>query len=100
MTHGRRRNRLQVTNNIGELPIAGPWRRSKKQRKKAKKAAKAEAKVLMVDAGTAVRLRAAAAMLSKATGREVTAEVLLTAGAEAVLTICDAAAPVRRKKKR
>jgi len=66
--------------------------------KKAKK--KPKAATLVLDDKTAARLHAAAQALSAATGAKITAEALLSAGAEAVLAICEAAAPAKRKKKR
>jgi hypothetical protein len=69
-----------------------------RQRAKAKKA---EAqKKLRVDESATARLEAAAARLSEALGRDVTAEELLSAGIAAVLTICESAAPAKRRKKR
>jgi hypothetical protein len=65
-----------------------------------KQAEFAAAVSLQLDAKTAARLEAAAAALSAATGRKVTAQALLAAGAEAVLAICETAAPAKRKKKR
>ena len=85
--------------------LAAVARPKKAKGKKAKRAGKSKAKtakaeLLQLDAATAVRLEAAAVALSGATGRAITAQALLTAGAEAVLAICEIAAPVKRKKKR
>ncbi len=52
-----------------------------------------EPRALQVDAGSAVRLKAAAARLSVSLGRTITAEALLAAGVEAVLAVCEAAGP-------
>lgn len=72
-----------------------------KAKKKAKSAKpKAKATALALDTKVTARLEVAAAALSAATGRKVTAEALLLAGAEAVLAICETAAPAKRKKKR
>lgn len=72
-------------------------RQTKKAAKRAKNATSAS---LQLDAKVASRLEAAAVALSAATGRSITAQALLSAGAEAVLAICEAAAPAKRKKKR
>jgi len=71
----------------------------KPKRPKAKRTAE-ESKTLRVGESAAIRLEAAAERLSKALGRDVTAEELLAAGIEAVLTICESAAPAKRRKKR
>jgi hypothetical protein len=70
-------------------------KRAKKRREKALRNA-----TLALDPIMAGRLQAAAAALSQATGRDISAEALLAAGAEAVLSICEAAAPAKGKKKR
>lgn len=82
--------------------VAKAKKAAKKGAKKGKKAAKKlkSAAALQVDGKVAARLEAAAAALSAATGRNITAQALLAAGAEAVLVICETAAPVKRKKKR
>lgn len=73
------------------------------QKSAPKRAVKSER--LYVDARAAARLEAAAARLSKALGRTVTAQALLAAGVEAVLAACEKAPPrkpagKRAKKKR
>ncbi len=58
-------------------------------------------RALQVDARSTVRLEAAAKRLSAAVGRAITAEALMAAGVEAVLAVCETAAPrVKPKKKR
>lgn len=84
--------------HIDQMKAALKAVKAKKTGKKAKKAKAAIAPQL--DAKTAARLSDAAAALSAATGRNITAQALLTAGAEAVLAICETAAPAKRKKKR
>ena len=61
---------------------------------------KTAARTLQVDARSTVRLEAAAARLSAALGRTITAEALMAAGVEAVLAVCETAAPRARPKKK
>lgn len=61
---------------------------------------KAGPRALQVDARSTVRLEAAAARLSAALGRTITAEALMAAGVEAVLAVCETAAPRARAKKK
>lgn len=77
-------------------------KKARKSKKKIEKAAPQKASAaLTLDASSSARLEAAAARLSEVLGRTVSAEALLVAGVEAVLAVCDAAAPMpRRKKKR
>ncbi|MFT3726538.1 MAG: hypothetical protein QM759_01765 [Terricaulis sp.] len=79
--------------------VAKPKKAKAKKDKKPGKAKKEKLPGLQLDAAMAARLDAAAAALSKATGREISAQALLVAGAEAVLVICETAAPSKRKKK-
>jgi len=74
----------------------------KKARRAKKKVKKAPKKVaaLTLDANSSVRLEAAAARLSEVLGRTISAEALLAAGVEAVLAVCDAVAPKRKRKKK
>jgi hypothetical protein len=67
--------------------------------KKARRRKRAAAKPLVLGAAAQVRLEAAAAALSAALGRKVTAEALLEAGVEAVLAIYGAAKPRKRVTK-
>jgi len=64
------------------------------------KAVKKTAPALSVDTRSAARLEAAAARLSKALGREVTAQALLAAGVEAVLAACENTKQRPRAKKK
>ncbi len=68
-----------------------------KTRKAPKKTAP---RTLRVDARSTVRLEAAASRLSAAFGRTITAEALMAAGVEAVLAVCETAAPRARAKKK
>ncbi len=61
---------------------------------------KATLRKLEVDARSAARLEAAAARLSAALGRTITAEALMAAGVEAVLAVCETAAPRARPRKK
>ena len=58
------------------------------------------ARALALDARSAVRLKAAAARLSAALGRTVSAEMLMAAGVNAVLEVCETVAPNTRPRKR
>jgi hypothetical protein len=70
-----------------------------KRARKSKKKAKAPKKTpLTLDVDTSARLEAAAARLSEVLGGAINAEALLAAGVEAVLVVCEAAAPKRKRK--
>ena len=63
---------------------------------KAKRKRVAAHKTVRVDAKSWRRLEAAAKRLSKSVGREIAAEALLSAGAEAVAAVCEMAARKKR----
>ncbi len=73
---------------------------SKKTPRKAAKARSAAVKVVQVDAKAWKRLETAARGLSKATGQEVTADLLLTAGIEAMAALSARMAAEKPRKKR
>jgi len=76
-------------------------KKARRTKKKVKKAAPKKVPALTLDTSSSARLEAAAAHLSQVLGRTISAEALLAAGVEAVLAVCDAAAPKpKRKKKR
>lgn len=66
-------------------------------KRKAKKRAGAF-KTVRIDAKTWTRIEATAKRLSKSVGREISPEVLLAAGVEAIAAVCDAAPPRGRRK--
>ena len=67
-------------------------------RKRPKAPTKPTPRALQIDQRAAARLEAAAARLSAALGRTISAEALLAAGVEAVLAVCETAAPPARQK--
>jgi hypothetical protein len=73
------KDRAHVDRMKAALAAVGP--------KKAPRKARAATKSVRVDAKTWARLEAAAKQLSTAVGREITAEALLVAGAEAVAAV-------------
>lgn len=93
------KDRAHIDQMKAALAAVAKPKKAKGKKKKAK-AKKQEFETPHLDAALSARLEAAAKALSKATGRKVTAQALLVAGAEAVLAICETAAPAKRKKKR